>query len=178
MKKLSFFLAIAFCVYFTLNAGAQNPNIKPVKVSNTNQPYKVANKNITLGNQAYAQKVLWAWKFYDENTLDKITELLTEDVVGTFPDGSVVKGRDNLMKMLKDYRNSLAAASSTVDACTTLKTPDRPGTEVVTIWGTETDSNKDGTTAKAYLNEVWFFNKEGKVFEIHQLAAKMTEERK
>jgi hypothetical protein len=53
-----------------------------------------------------------------------------------------------------------------------------PDREVVTIWGTETDTKKDGTVSKVHLNEVWFFNKEGKVVEFHQMAAKEMPEQK
>jgi hypothetical protein len=84
----------------------------------------------------------------------------------------MIKGRDNAMKAIKDVRNGFASAVSEVAACVVLKTPDDPEREVVSIWGMETDTAKDGTVTKVHLNEVWFFNKQGKVVEIHQLAAK------
>ena len=56
--------------------------------------------------------------------------------------------------------------------------PDMPGRNVVSIWGAETDTNKDGTVSKVHLNEVWFFNKDGKVVEFHQMAAKEMPEKK
>jgi ketosteroid isomerase-like protein len=163
---------------FTLCAHAQNPAAKPVKQSNQDQPYKVEVTNISIGNMAYAQKVLRAWKAYDNNTMDNLEPLFTEDVLATFPDGTVIKGRDNFIKAVKDMRNSFDAASSIVHACTTLKSPDKPETEVVSIWGIETDTNKDGSTTKTHLNEVWFFNKQGMVTEFHQLAAKEGGEKK
>jgi hypothetical protein len=175
MKRLT--ILAAFCLFtsFSFNAFAQ----KDVKqVSNSNSPYKVQANNISIGNNALAQKVLWAWKYYDDNTLDKVEDLLADDVVATFPDGSMVKGKDNFMKGIKDYRNSFASASSEIAACVTLKTPDDPDHEVVSIWGTETDTAKDGTVTKVHLNEVWFFNKQGKVVEFHQMAAKEAPESK
>lgn len=174
MKRLTI-LAFALFASFSFNAFAQ----KDVKqVSNTNSPYKMQANNISIGNSALAQKVLWAWKYYDDNMLDKSVDLLSDDVVATFSDGSTVKGKDNFMKAVKDWRNSLASATSTVDACVTLKTPDDPDHEVVSIWGTETDTAKDGTVTKVHLNEVWFFNKQGKVVEFHQMAAKEAPESK
>lgn len=175
MRRLSI---LAATILFSLLAFAQNKNVKQVKNEMSNQPYKVGATNIAIGNNAYAQKILWAWKFYDDNTLDKAGDLLADDVVATFPDGSSVKGKDNFMKAIQDARNSIASSSSTVDACVTLKTPDDPEHEVVSIWGSETDTNKDGTVSKVYLNEVWFFNKEGKVVEFHQMAAKDVPEKK
>jgi len=164
MKHLAVLASFAMLASFSFIAYAQQKDVK-------NQPYKVRSTNITLGNQAYAEKVLWAWKFYDDNNLDKAADLFADDAFATLPDGSVFRGKENLMKALKDYRNSFASAVSAVDACVTLKSPDQPDREVVTIWGLETDTNKDGTVSKVHLNEVWFFNKEGKVVEFHQMAA-------
>ena len=178
MKRLAI---LAMTVLFSLIAfitNAQKKDVKQVKSQMTDQPYKVGATNVSIGNSALAQKVLWAWKYYDDNTLDKGPDLLADDVVASFPDGSVVKGKDNFMKAVKDYRNSLASANSTVDACVTLKSPDMKDVEVVSIWGEETDTAKDGTVTKTHLNEVWFFNKEGKVVEFHQMAAKENPESK
>lgn len=177
MKHLLVLSVIALSA-FTLSTNAQNTNASQVKNSNANPPYKITHNNLSIGNMAYAQQVLLAWKDWDNNTLDNSASLFAEDIVATFPDGSVIKGKENFLKMSRDYRNSLATVVSTVDACTTLKTPDHPDMEVVSIWGTETDTHKDGTTTKTHLNEVWFFNKEGKIYEMHQLAAKEMEEKK
>jgi ketosteroid isomerase-like protein len=178
MKKLTILTTFIMFASFTFNLYAQKKEVKQETSNTADLPYKVGATKITLGNQAYAQKVLWAWKYYDDNTLDKAADLFADDALATLPDGTVIKGKDNIMKGLKDYRNSFASAASTVEACVTLKSPDRPDNEVVTIWGAETDTNKDGTVSKVHLNEVWFFNKEGKVVEFHQLAAKEMPEQK
>lgn len=175
MKQVTVLATILFSC-FCFNAFSQ----KEVKqVSNqTNQPYKVQATRISIGNPAYSQKVLWAWKYYDENTLDKASNLFADDIIATLPDGTLIKGKDDFIKALQDYRNSFASAVSEVAACTTLKTPDDPNREVVTIWGTETDTDKDGAVSKVHLNEVWFFNKQGKVVEFHQMAAKDAPDKK
>lgn len=177
MKRLSILAAMTFFSAFTLTAHAQNTSAMQAK-NNTAQSYKGPVTNIAIGNPAYTQKVIQAWKDYDNNTLNNIGDLIADDVLATFPDGSVVKGKDNFVKMIRDYRNSLASVSSQIAACTTLKTPDDPDREVVTIWGEETDTAKDGTVTKTHLNEVWFFNKEGKLVEFHQMAAKDTPDKK
>ncbi|MGZ3853607.1 MAG: nuclear transport factor 2 family protein [Flavisolibacter sp.] len=163
-------LAVFALSFISFNAFSQKKDVK--QVSNTDQPYKVQSTNISIGNNAYAQKVLWAWKYYDENTTDKMADAFADDVIATFPDGSMIKGKDNLLKAVKDLRNSFASAVSEVAACVALKSPDHPENEAVSIWGMETDTAKDGTVMKTHLNEVWFFNKEGKVVELHQMAAK------
>lgn len=163
-------LAVFALSFISFSALAQKKDVKPV--SSTSEPYKVESSNISVGNPAYAQKVLWAWKYYDENTTDKMADVFADDVVATFPDGSMIKGKDNILKAVKDLRSSFASATSQVAACVALKSPDHPESEAVSIWGMETDTAKDGTVTKTHLNEIWFFNKEGKVFELHQLAAK------
>jgi len=175
MKRLPI---LAAAILFSLFAFAQNKNVKEVKNEMSNQPYKVGATNVSIGNSAYAQKILWVWKYYDDNTLDKAADLLADDVIASFPDGSMIKGKDNFMKGIKDARNNVASSVSTVDACVALKSPDMKDIQVVTIWGMETDTNKDGTVSKVHLNEVWFFNKDGKVVEFHQMAAKEAPEQK
>lgn len=177
MKYLTILACFAFFACLSFKAIAQK-DVKQVSNTMSNQPYKVGATNVSIGNSALAQKVLWAWKYYDDNTLDKVADLLADDVIATFPDGSMAKGKDNFMKGIKDYRNSFASAVSTVDACVALKSPDMKDRDVVTIWGSETDTNKDGAVSKVHLNEVWFFNKEGKVVEFHQMSAKEVPEQK
>lgn len=59
--------------------------------------------------------------------------MFADDVISTFPDGTLVKEKENLLKNIKAYRESLAAVSSAVKAMTTLKTPDDPDHEFVTF---------------------------------------------
>jgi ketosteroid isomerase-like protein len=170
MKRLLILTATGF---FSIMV-CQAQTTKPVQASNAAnmEHHNGPVKNISIGNMMYAQKVTQLWKDYDNNTMDNVGDLLADDVVATFPDGSMVKGKDNFVKMIKDYRNSFSSVSSTIMACTTLKSPDDPEHEVVSVWGEENDTSKDGTTVKTHLNEVWFFNKQGKVVMFHQMAAK------
>jgi hypothetical protein len=172
MKRLSILAAFSLFTCISLNAFSQKKDVKQVSNTSSDEPYKVGATNITLGNQALAQKVLWIWKYYDDNTLDKAADLFADDIVATFADGTIIKGKDNFLKAAKDFRSSLTSVSSTVDACVTLKSADMNGIEVVSIWGEETDTAKEGTVTKTHLNEAWFFNEEGKVVEFHQMAAK------
>ena len=175
MKRSSILATTILLASFSFNLYAQK-GATPVK--STDQPYKVQATKLTMGNPAYSQKVLWAWKYYDNNTLDKAADLFADDIIGTLPDGTMIKGKDNFIKGMQGYRSSFASVVSDVAACVALKTPDDPQREVVSIWGMETDTSKDGTVTKVHLNEVWFFNKQGKVVEFHQMAAKDTDDKK
>jgi ketosteroid isomerase-like protein len=171
MRHLTLLAALVLtCVSFS--ALSQKKDAKQVSSNTSDRPYKVQSTNISIGNSAYADKVLWAWKNYDINKMDKMADLFADDVVATFSDGSMIKGKDNFAKAIADARNSFGSVTSEVAACVALKSPDNPESEAVSIWGTETDTAKDGTVTKTHLNEVWFFNKQGKVTEFHQMAAK------
>lgn len=164
MKPL---LLLASASILALSLYAQNPM---TQVAPSNQLYKLQYNNLKLGNPVYAQKVLQAWKQYDENKIDVITSLLAEDAACSFPDGTAVKGSDNLIKLFRDVRNGFASINEEVYACTTLKSSDDPEHEFVVIWGRETDTKTDGSVIKTLIHEVWRFNKEGKVDDAAQYA--------
>ena len=177
MKHLRIPAAFTLFAFLSVTIYAQKKDVKQPGSKTSDQPYKVGAGTVTLGNQAYNQKVLWAWKYYDDNTLDKAADLFADTAFATLPDGTVLKGKDAVLKAISDYRNSFTSAVSTVDAVVTLKSSVMTGLDVVSIWGIETDTNKDGTVSKVHLNEVWFF-KGGKVVEFHQMAAKELPENK
>lgn len=158
---------ILICLSFTAWSQQQVTN------TSTDQPYKVQATNVTIGNPAYAQKVLWFWKYFDDNTLDKAGDLFADDVVANFPDGLSIKGKANLIKAAKDYRITFSSVVSEVAACVTLKSPENLQVEVVSIWGLETTIAKDGKVTKTQLNEVWYFNNEAKVVYFQQMSAKL-----
>ena len=64
MKQLTILAAFMMLASFSFNIYAQKKDVKLASTSTSDQPYKVGATKITLGNQAYAQKVLWAWKYY------------------------------------------------------------------------------------------------------------------
>ncbi|MBO9683703.1 MAG: hypothetical protein J7502_13730, partial [Flavisolibacter sp.] len=80
---------ILFC---SLGLSAFSQDVTQAKNQTSGQPYKVQYTNISIGNPAYVQKVLWAWKYYDDNTLDKAADFFADDIVATFPDGTMIKG--------------------------------------------------------------------------------------
>lgn len=174
MRRLTVLAAI-LAVCFAVTVNAQEKNARPFKEPASDLPYKVTVSNIILGNQAYAQKVLWIYKYYEDNTLDKIAELLADDVVASFSDGTIVRGKVNLIKAYKEARNSFTSSKITVDACLTLKSPDVPDREAVSIWGSEMATTKDGSVIKMYGNEVYYFNNDGKVIEVRSMTAKVNQ---
>ncbi|MGZ3853034.1 MAG: hypothetical protein ACXVBJ_12275 [Flavisolibacter sp.] len=146
---------------------------KDVSNATMQLPYKMQLNNFSFGNSLYVQKVLSYWKDYCENTMGKSVDLFTVDVLATFPDGTVTNGKEMLMTGAQQYRDYFASITCEISACICLKTPDDPQREAVTVWATETDTDKNGKVTKAFINEVYFFNKDGKVAEMHQLRAEV-----
>lgn len=166
-------LLIATCLLVSINLYSQN---QVAQVKKSDEAYKPRVQNLSIGNPAYAQLVLKAWKDFDSKNFENSLSMFADDVVATFPDGTAVKGKDNLFKMAKDFQGKYSAMTSDIHACTTLKSAESPGTEVAIIWGVSTATKTDGSIEKTNLHEVWYFNKDGKVTALYQYAAAVPKE--
>lgn len=171
MRRLITATATALFCTLVLNVSAQQkPKMAANKmVSKEALPYQPTySSQFSFGNPAYSNSVLKAWNTFDDNTLEMISDMMADTVNLFGADGEVIKGQGEVMKAIKSYRNGFKEMKSDVAAWTTLKSPDRPGTEVVLIWGTENGIKTDGSTHKLHLHEAWFFDKDGKVGSIRQ----------
>jgi hypothetical protein len=112
MKHLTILAAFIMFASFSFNIYGQKKDVKQSSSNTSDQPYMVGATKVTLGNQAYTQKVLWAWKYYDDNTLDKAADLFADDAFATLPDGTVIKGKDNVMKGFKIIETALLLLSA------------------------------------------------------------------
>lgn len=155
MKKLFFilFLSVPF-----------------VAMSQAHSGYKASySSNFTIGSPEYSDKILMLWKDFENNTLDKHIDMLADTVTMMFADGSVVKGKAENLKNVKEYRGSMQNYKVTLHAWLSLKSDKNEN--VVCVWGSEEYTNKAGKQVKAGTHEVWIFNKEGKVGLMMQFAS-------
>ncbi|MDQ6755902.1 MAG: hypothetical protein M3004_03115 [Bacteroidota bacterium] len=145
--------------------------IKNGKGMMNNYPYTAAySSNFIMGNPAHAKMVLDMWKDYDDNQFTR-HDMLADTVKVYLPDGTVISGKQNSLSGLSAYRSGFASATSTVDAWMPLKSVDR-NENWVAIWGSEKDTNKDGSVTSTEIHEIWRINKDGKVDYIKQYAGK------
>lgn len=181
MKQIStcFLLLIFSACLSTVKAQTTKVKVTDSKVkmkekntgSTAAMPYKAAmSADWVPGNAQYTQMVLMAWKGYDANQWDGADAMFADNVTASMPDGTMIKGRDNFLHALKAYRGTFTAVSSSLEAVTSLKSADNKY-DVVSIWGSETDTKADNTKQKVDLHEVWMFNKEGKVIFFKQYLA-------
>lgn len=135
-------------------------------------PYEATySSKFVMGDPKYARMVMDLWKDWDNNTLDKSAHLFADTVVMYFSDGTMAKGKDSVMTGAHQYRDKMSAVQSTVHAWMSTRSTDK-NENWVTIWGTEEDTWKDGKKTTVSFNEVWRFNKAGKVDLMRQFEAK------
>lgn len=171
MKHVFTITAAALLLGLTFSAQAQNQKSKSATQTNDNLPYTAMySSKFQMGSSKYSRLVLNAWKAYDDNTLDNIANFVADSITATFPDGTVIKGKENFLNGIKAYRSGFSAVKSDVDAWLPVKSLDK-GDDLVCIWGRETETKNDGTVQKSDLHEVWAFNKDGKVVYLRQFAA-------
>lgn len=115
-----------------------------------------------MGNPAFAKTVLDLWKGYDENNWEVFSGVFADTAMAVLADGTTIKGKEDLLKFVKDYRSRFSSVKSTVTAWLAVRSVDRKE-DLVSIWGREEDTHPDGKVTTVVLNEVWRFNKEGKV---------------
>jgi hypothetical protein len=176
MKKVCTFLAVTLLFSLSLTTHAQSTKAKSKSAmqtsmpDNSDMPYTAMySSKFQMGNSKFSHIVLNAWKAYDDNMLDNISDAISDTVMAIMPDGSVIKGKEAFLNGLKSYRGGFSSAKSTVDAWVPLKSVDK-GDDIVFIWGSETDTKSDNTTQKVDLHEIWAFNKAGKLFFFRQFA--------
>ena len=125
-------------------------------------PYTASySSKFVIADQAHANKVLALWKDYENNTLDKHLAWFADTVSMTMADGKTLKGKAENLKAVKEHRKGISKLKVTVDAWVSLKSTDH-NENVVCIWGTE-EFVMNGKNVKQSVQEVWGFNKDGKI---------------
>ncbi|HEX3383859.1 MAG TPA: hypothetical protein VHS53_01660 [Mucilaginibacter sp.] len=132
-------------------------------------PYKANySSKFTIADESYSNKVLMLWKDYEENMLDRHLDWFADTVSMIVATGQATKGKAANLAAVKAYRSSLKNMKVSVDACMSVKS-DR-GDNAVCIWGTEDFTDQNGKHTVMDMQEVWMFNKDGKISMMLQYA--------
>jgi hypothetical protein len=148
---------------------AQGDKMKDLYTADYSSSFKI-------GDDANARKILELWKDWDDNKLDR-HDYFSDTVAMYFPDGSTVKGKKEAYEGAVKYRASQGTVKSTVHAWVPLRSTDK-NQDVVCIWGKEEATAADGKVTVQELQEVWGFNKDGKIVWFRQYSAKHGEIKK
>lgn len=125
-----------------------------------------------MADAAISKMILELWKDWDDNNFSRHADYFADTVTMIFTNGQVVKGKENLLNSATQHRGSLASAKSVVDAWLSTRSVDKDE-KWVAIWGSETDTNKDGKESTMRIHEIWKFNKDGKVDFMQQYTGQM-----
>jgi ketosteroid isomerase-like protein len=115
-----------------------------------------------MGDASYSEKILAVWKDFENNDLDKHTDLFADTVTMVLAEGGVVKGKANNLASAKAFRTSVKNYKVNIDAWMSLISTDRDQ-HWVGIWGNESYTDKDGKQVNQRVHEIWGFNKDGKI---------------
>ena len=118
--------------------------------------------SFTIADPSYSEKILMLWKDFENNKLDNHLDMFTDTVSMMLANGAMIKGKAQNLASVKEFRNSIKNYKVIVDAWVSLKSTDK-NENVVCIWGTEEFTDKDGKQVKQRTQEVWKFNKDGKI---------------
>jgi hypothetical protein len=149
MKKLTLMMMLAFCWVATSYAQDSAPY-----TANYSSKFVIA-------DESWGNKVLTLWKDYEENMLERHLDWFADTVSMTLANGQTVKGKQDNLTGVKAYRATQKNLKVSVDAWVNLKSD--KGENFVCVWGSEDFTDQDGKHVVNDLQEVWGFNKDGKI---------------
>jgi hypothetical protein len=126
--------------------------------------------DFAIADAALGDKVVALWKHFDNNTMDSTVSMFADSIYQDMPGFMGTMSRDSAMASVKAYRATLTSCVTEIDALVPLKASNKEES-VVCIWGKET-TEAGGKKHVRDINEVWGFNKDGKVTWIKQYELK------
>jgi len=124
-----------------------------------------------IGNPKYSRMILELWKDWDNNQLEMHQDYFSDTITFQSPTGEVAKGKDKVMANGKQYRDMFTNVKSSLEVWIPLRAVDK-NQDWVAVWGREEDTDKDGKVTTNMIQEVWGFNKDGKIVFYRQYLAK------
>jgi hypothetical protein len=125
-------------------------------------PYKANySSKFTIADESWANKVLTVWKDYEDNMLDKHLAWFADTMSMAASNGQTVKGLQANLAAVKAYRATQKNLKVSIDAWVSLKSD--KDENVVCVWGSEDFTDQNGQHMVNHLQEVWGFNKDGKI---------------
>jgi hypothetical protein len=115
-----------------------------------------------LGDAQQGETVITLWKHFDNNTLDSVRSLFADSVYMEGPAWAMKLQSDSALAGAKADRAQYSVLKTEIDAILPLKANDHPDETLVSIWGEEIGT-MGGKEIKRKINEVWGFNKDGKI---------------
>lgn len=185
MKKLLTLAALAILAACNSNSPAPTTDSTRSKqdsgsmTKTIQSPYDITySSKFVMDDPKNAESLLAIWKAYDNGDLSVTKNLFADTIETYWGDGSMMRAsRDSALALVQAYRNSFKAAVDQVAAIMAVKSTDKNEHWVV-IWGTETDTHKNGKVDSTHLQETWRFNQDGKADLVFQYKRQATPPKK
>ena len=169
MKKLLTLAALAIFAGCNSNPPATTTDSASVKpdsaamVKTIQSPYPISySSKFVMDDPKNAESLLAIWKAYDNGNISATKDLFADTIDAQLGDGSIMHlSRDSTITAVQAVRNSFKTAVDQVQAIMAVKSTDK-NEHWVLIWGTETDTYKNGKVDSTNLQETWRFNQAGK----------------
>jgi|SRR5688572_11167255 len=144
----------------TMTAAAE---VKPNVPANMHGFTPTYSASFVMDSVANTETVLALWNEWKGGDLSASRAHFADTVAFFLADGTSMTGpADSLMKGMQEYRSSFKGMEVGVDAVFAVKSTDKDE-NWVTIWGTEIQTDMKGKVDTVSLQEIWRFNKAGKV---------------
>jgi hypothetical protein len=164
MKKIIVaFFAIAFMACNnekTTEATAEAKASVPTKMYGFTPGYSAS---FVMDDATNTETVLALWEDWKKGDLSPSRSRFADSLSLFLADGTSMIGlTDTLLKNMQAYRSSFKGMEVAVDAIFATKSIDK-NEDWVAVWGTEVQTNMNGKVDSVSLQEIWRFNKAGKV---------------
>lgn len=169
MQKLLFVAMIAIAIaLIACNSDKKTETAAANETASTSEKIDYAYKatyssDFEMGNPKYAEAVLKLWKDWDNGNIIPAKDMFADTVEMRLRDGSAMTGpRDSILAGGQAFRDGFTKVESVVHAFFPTRSKDKDE-DWVCIWGTEYNTDKQGKVDSVGLQEIWRFNKQGKV---------------
>jgi hypothetical protein len=167
MQKLLFAALICMVIaVVACNSDQKTENAATTETATEKPNYAYTagySSSFEMGKSKYSEAVLKLWKDWDNGDLSPSKDLFADSVQMYWRDGSVTHNvRDSIVDGAQQFRNTFSKVESRVDAFFPVRATDK-GEDWVCIWGVEINTDKQGKVDSVGLQEIWRFNKDGKI---------------
>jgi hypothetical protein len=168
--KRTFFLLFAVATLLSLSSNAQDAAKKSKKsksgdmMMTADLPYQAGySSSFRMGSHDLSKMVLELYKDYEAQDFQSKESWFSDTVMAFLPDGSMMRGKAQVIEGFKNMRAAEKSSKFTFDAIIPLTSTDR-NEDWVALWGTEEFTSESMPNAnKMEFQAIWRVNKEKKI---------------
>lgn len=135
--------------------------VTPFIAFGQSMPYTATFSSNFKIDSKYVEKVLNAWKSFEDNKLDPADPVIADTIHAEMADGSKINGKQAFFDAVKQLRSSISDLKVSMDAYMGVKSVDK-NADFVLIWAVNSFT-RDGQKIVQDIHQVWGFNKAGQV---------------